>query len=72
MRFMLQPHDRLVLASDGLAEAMDSERHLFGFERVQALVRDGKTAAELANAVQLFGQEDDISVIALTRATAVA
>lgn len=71
-RFMLQPNDRLVLASDGLAEAMNPERQLFGFDRVQALVRDGKTASELANAVQLFGQEDDISVIALTREASAA
>ena len=65
-RFVLQPNDRLG-PSDGLAEAMNPERQLFGFDRIQSLVRDGKTAIELANAVQLFGQEDDISVIALTR-----
>ncbi|HWE84423.1 MAG TPA: PP2C family protein-serine/threonine phosphatase [Terracidiphilus sp.] len=69
-RFMLQPSDRLVLASDGLAEAMNAERELFGFDRVQALVREGKTATELANVIQLFGQEDDVSVIAVTREAA--
>jgi hypothetical protein len=67
MRFEVEPGNRLVIASDGLAEAMNADGQLFGFARVQELVRDGKTAAELANAVQLFGQEDDISVIAVSR-----
>lgn len=69
-RFILQPGDRLVLASDGLAEAMNAERQLFGFDRVQALVREGKTATELANVIEIFGQEDDVSVIAVTREAA--
>jgi hypothetical protein len=67
-RFLLQPNDRLVIASDGLAEARNPEGQLFGFDRVQELVKDGKTAAELADTIQVFGQEDDISVITLTRA----
>ncbi len=67
-RFLLQPSDRLVITSDGLAEAMNPEGQLFGFARVQELVRAGKTSAELANAIQVFGQEDDISIITLTRA----
>src|SRR5258708_1794271 len=67
-RFLLQPNDRLVIASEGLAEAMNPEGQLFGFARVQKLVQDGKTAAELAKAIQVFGQEDDISIISLTRA----
>jgi serine phosphatase RsbU (regulator of sigma subunit) len=72
-RFLLQPNDRLVIASDGLAEARNAEGQLFGFTRVQELVQEGKTAAELANTIQIFGQEDDISIITLTRvASAVA
>jgi serine phosphatase RsbU (regulator of sigma subunit) len=67
-RFLLQPNDRLVIASDGLAEARNPEGQLFGFDRVQELVQEGKTATELADAIQVFGQEDDISVITLTRA----
>jgi hypothetical protein len=67
-RFLLQPNDRLVIASDGLAEARNPEGQLFGFTRVQELVQEGKTAAELADTIQIFGQEDDISIITLTRA----
>jgi hypothetical protein len=67
-RFPLQPIDRLVIASDGLAEARNPEGQLFGFARVQELVQNGKTAAELADTIQVYGQEDDISIITLTRA----
>ena len=68
--FRLKPDDRLVLASDGLAEAMDATGQLFGFARVQELVQEGKSADEIANVIQAFGQEDDISIITLTRAPA--
>ena len=40
---------------------------LFGFERVHELLHAATTAAELASAAQSFGQEDDISVISITR-----
>jgi Stage II sporulation protein E (SpoIIE) len=68
MRFEMKDGDRLVLMSDGIAEAMDSSGKLFGFERVGALVRSSTSASEVADAAQGFGQEDDISVIAVTRA----
>jgi Stage II sporulation protein E (SpoIIE) len=65
MRFRLKAHDRLVLISDGIAEAMDASGNLFGFERVRELVKTAKSAAEVAAAGQAFGQEDDISVVAV-------
>ena len=68
--FQLQDNDRLVVASDGVAEAMDEQGHLFGFERVQELLQARLTAAEVATAAQAFGQQDDISVIAVTRTAA--
>jgi hypothetical protein len=67
MRFNLAAGDRLMLVSDGIVEAMDAEGQLFGFNRVQELLRTGKSASEVAGAAQKFGQEDDISVIAVTR-----
>jgi hypothetical protein len=67
MHFQLKPDDKLVLMSDGIAEATDAEGHLFGFERVHELLHTATTAAEVANAAQAFGQEDDISVISVTR-----
>ncbi len=68
--FQLQENDRLVLASDGIVEAMDEQGRLFGFERVQELLQSRLTAAEVATAAQSFGQQDDISVIAVTRTAA--
>jgi Stage II sporulation protein E (SpoIIE) len=67
MRFKLAEGDRLMLMSDGIVEATDADGHLFGFERVQDLLRTARSAAEVANAAQRFGQEDDISVISVTR-----
>jgi hypothetical protein len=69
-QFRLRDDDRLVLASDGIAEAMDEQGHLFGFARVQELLEARMTAAEVATAAQSFGQQDDISVIAVTRTAA--
>jgi serine phosphatase RsbU (regulator of sigma subunit) len=67
MRFQLVEGDTLVLMSDGVVEATDANRRLFGFERVATLLKAAGTAAEVASAAQEFGQEDDISVIYLTR-----
>lgn len=66
-RFKLNEHDRLMLMSDGIAEATDRSGELFGFERVQQLLRTASSAGEVASAAQNFGQEDDISVISVTR-----
>jgi stage II sporulation SpoE-like protein len=67
MHFRLNDGDRLMLMSDGVAEAMDDDGQLFGFERVHQLLRTAKSASEVASAAQTFGQEDDISVISITR-----
>jgi serine phosphatase RsbU (regulator of sigma subunit) len=67
MRFRLAEGDKLVLVSDGVAEATDADGQLFGFERVHELLRAGKSASEVAGAAQGFGQEDDITVIEVTR-----
>lgn len=67
MCFQLKQDDKLVLMSDGIDEAADAEGHLFGFERVHELLRTATTAAAVASAAQSFGQEDDISVISVTR-----
>jgi hypothetical protein len=68
--FQLKDGDRLMLMSDGVAEATDHDGQLFGFDQVHQLLRTAKSAAEVAGAAQLFGQEDDISVISITRTAA--
>lgn len=67
MYFQLEPGDRLMLMSDGVAEAQDKQGHLFGFERIHDMLQKPITAAEVAAAAQAFGQEDDISVLSVTR-----
>ena len=67
LRFSFRPGDRLMVLSDGVAEAMDADGRLFGFERIQDLLRNLKTAAQVADIAQKFGQQDDISVITVTR-----
>jgi serine phosphatase RsbU (regulator of sigma subunit) len=44
--FTLAEGDKLVLVSDGIAEATDADGQLFGFDRVQQLLRTGKSASE--------------------------
>lgn len=70
MQFELKDGDRLMLMSDGVAEATDDDGHLFGFERVHQLLQTPRSVTEVANAAQTFGQEDDISVISITRTDA--
>lgn len=61
----LEPEQRMVLLSDGVPEAR-AKRRLLGFEKLVELTRLG--AAEIADAAQAFGQEDDITVLALALA----
>jgi serine phosphatase RsbU (regulator of sigma subunit) len=67
LEFRLAPGDRLVLVSEGVAEAMDEKGNLFGFERVMELVSAEPSARQIAEAAQGFGQSDDISVISVAR-----
>jgi hypothetical protein len=65
--FRMNENDRLVLISDGIAEARDAKGNLFGFDRVLELLRTRRSAEQLASAAQNFGQEDDITVLSLIR-----
>ncbi|HKO19499.1 MAG TPA: PP2C family protein-serine/threonine phosphatase, partial [Acidobacteriaceae bacterium] len=66
--FNLAPGDRVVFVSDGVAEARDSKGELLGFDRMAALI--GQSATAIAEAAQRWGQEDDITVLAIERAAA--
>ena len=70
--FTLDPGGSLVMLTDGVVEARDREGQLFGFERTQKLVSEGRDAAELATAAQNFGQEDDMTVLRFERTQASA
>jgi phosphoserine phosphatase RsbU/P len=57
----LRPGDRLTFMTDGVVEATNSLRELFGFERTREI--SGERAAAIAEQAQSFGQEDDITVV---------
>jgi len=63
--FRLEPGDQLTLLSDGVVEARDAHGALFGFERTRAI--SGQAAGAIAQAALAYGQEDDITVLTLTR-----
>jgi serine phosphatase RsbU (regulator of sigma subunit)/anti-sigma regulatory factor (Ser/Thr protein kinase) len=72
----LAPGDTVLLHSDGLAEAHDPDREMFGFPRVAALVGeapDGEALIDrLLKELQAFTgagweQEDDITLVTLER-----
>ncbi|MGA7156431.1 MAG: SpoIIE family protein phosphatase [Acidobacteriaceae bacterium] len=62
-KLVLKPGDSLMVMSDGIVEAQNTHGELFGFNRIDALLRSHASAAEVATAAQTFGQEDDILVL---------
>ena len=64
------PRDRIVFVSDGVVEARNRKGDLLGFERAQSL--STLNPSEIVRAAQDFGQEDDITVLAIRRAGAAA
>jgi Stage II sporulation protein E (SpoIIE) len=61
------PGDRCALYTDGLLEARAPSGEIFSFERLQTLFASGADAAEASQAAVAFGQDDDITVVTLTR-----
>jgi serine phosphatase RsbU (regulator of sigma subunit) len=72
MEFQLEAGDALMLMTDGVAEAQNTEGQLFGFPRIGDLLRQSLSASALAAAAQKFGQQDDITVLTVTREAAIA
>jgi len=64
----LAPGAQLTLVTDGVVEARDDSGMLFGFERAAAISRE--SAESIAKTAQQFGQEDDITVLTLSRLAA--
>jgi len=68
--FQLPAGSRLTFYSDGIVEAQSAKGELFGFERSRELSR--QPVAAILEAAKEFGQQDDMTVIAITRDKAVA
>lgn len=68
--FQLRENDRLTFMTDGIVEAQDQKKELFGFARTTELMQQKRTAVEIAGVAQVFGQEDDITVVQVVRASA--
>lgn len=66
IQFMLGPGESLTFLSDGVVEARSASGELFGFERTLRISNSG--AAAIAQAAKDFGQDDDITVLSITRA----
>jgi hypothetical protein len=63
----LNAGDHLALYTDGLLEARSGSGELYGFDRVRTLFAAQPDAAKATEAAVAFGQDDDITVLVLTR-----
>ncbi len=63
----LQEGDHFALYTDGLLEARGVNGEIFSFERLTELFASHPDAAKATEAAVDFGQEDDITVLTLTR-----
>jgi Stage II sporulation protein E (SpoIIE) len=61
------PGDRCALYTDGLLEARAPSGEIFSFERLQTLFASGADAVRASEAAVAFSQDDDITVVTLTR-----
>lgn len=59
--FTLKPGDKLMFMTDGVVEATNVAKELFGFDRARSI--SGQRAAAIVEQAQNFGQEDDITVL---------
>ena len=64
-RTQIAAGDRLTFVSDGVVEATNAQGELYGFERTREV--SNQPANKIAEAATQFGQEDDITVLSITR-----
>jgi len=66
--YQLKPGDHLTFLSDGVVEATNEHRELFGFDRTRAI--SNRSASTIAEIAKTFGQQDDITVLTIALAPA--
>ncbi|HVZ84613.1 MAG TPA: PP2C family protein-serine/threonine phosphatase [Terracidiphilus sp.] len=64
---LLSPGDHFSLYTDGLLEARNTSGELYSFARLEKLFALHPSAAQATQAAINFGQDDDITVLTLTR-----
>jgi Stage II sporulation protein E (SpoIIE) len=62
--------DHFSLYTDGLLEARNESGELYGFERLEVLFGTRPSASQASQEAVAFGQEDDVTVLTLTRLAA--
>jgi hypothetical protein len=68
--FRMEESETLTFYTDGIVEARNEQGELFGFDRVREMSRAGSSAVQVAEEASAFGQDDDITVLTLTRLAA--
>jgi hypothetical protein len=63
----LREGDHFSLYTDGLLEARNQSGELYGFERLEVLFGTRPSAFQASEEAVAFGQEDDVTVLTLTR-----
>jgi hypothetical protein len=66
----LKEGDHFSLYTDGLLEARNHSGELYGFERLEVLFGTRPSASRASEEAVAFGQEDDVTVLTLTRLAA--
>ncbi len=61
---------QLTLLSDGVVEARNHQGELYGFDRLNQLMKQKLSAEHVAETAVTFGQDDDITVLTVTRLAA--
>jgi hypothetical protein len=61
----LKHRDRLLVLTDGVIEAKNAKNELFGFNRARSISH--LPASFIVKAAEIFGQEDDITVLSIAR-----
>jgi serine phosphatase RsbU (regulator of sigma subunit) len=69
VRTRLHEAESFTLITDGVLEARNSKGELYGFDRLATLMRERPSAEQVADEACRFGQDDDITVLSMTRET---
>ncbi|MFL6429827.1 MAG: SpoIIE family protein phosphatase [Acidobacteriaceae bacterium] len=70
LAFRLHENETLTVYTDGIIEARNAKGELFGFDRLSEMLATRPEVGKIVAAAEVFGQEDDITVLSITRHSA--